>query len=233
MDSLGYQSSDGYETFDTSSETEDENSGDFAHKMYFVKVKEIKSQHWQDMESKFKLLDKKHEEQLNIIEENHNYRLERHEKQQKAKLTELEDKFEQDKIDYKQNLLEDLKEKLDKLDEDCIPFCKVKQFLMPGKNKGSQLPVRRKNQRRRRLKNGIKNVEIEISKQIKENFKCTPEEANADIEAIRAAVEESKKIRKQQEEEKALNQPRRSRSSNGSMSSRPKRNNFRSRYSKI
>ena len=32
-----------------------------------------------------------------------------HEKQQKAKLTELEDKFEQDKIDYKQNLLEDLK----------------------------------------------------------------------------------------------------------------------------
>lgn len=45
--------------------------------MYFVKVKEIKSQHWQDMESKFKLLDKKHEEQLNIIEENHNYRLER------------------------------------------------------------------------------------------------------------------------------------------------------------
>lgn len=53
---------------------------------------------------------------------------------------------------------------------------------MPGKNKGSQLPIRRKNQRRRRLKNGIKKVEIEISKHIKENFKCTPEEANADVE---------------------------------------------------
>lgn len=45
--------------------------------MYFVKIKEIKSQHWQDMESKIKSLDRKYEEQEKIIEENYKYRVER------------------------------------------------------------------------------------------------------------------------------------------------------------
>ena len=53
---------------------------------------------------------------------------------------------------------------------------------MPGKNKGNHLPIRRKGQRSKRLKNGTKKVEIEISKQLKEHFKLTSEEVNEDLE---------------------------------------------------